>query len=94
MTAVLLLGPHTPLLFMGQEFNSSSPFAYFADYEGTVAEQLWSNRRKELEPFDLYRDPAAQAAVLNPCSAEEGERFDFELWNVGRMPRRIDSIRI
>lgn len=70
MTAVLLLGPQTPLLFMGQEFNASSPFAYFADYSGDVAAQLWANRRKELEPFDLFRETGAQAAVFNPCSAD------------------------
>src|SRR5437867_8024202 len=31
MTALLLLGPWTPLLFQGQEFGASSPFLYFAD---------------------------------------------------------------
>src|SRR5215468_5098442 len=31
MTALLLLGPWTPLLFQGEEFGASSPFMYFAD---------------------------------------------------------------
>src|SRR5213076_1696853 len=31
MTAFLLLGPWTPLLFQGQEFGASSPFLFFAD---------------------------------------------------------------
>ena len=31
MTALLLFGPWTPLLFQGQEFGASSPFVYFAD---------------------------------------------------------------
>src|ERR1051326_7742601 len=31
LTAWLLLGPPTPLLFQGQEFGSSKPFLYFAD---------------------------------------------------------------
>ena len=31
MTAVLLLGPATPMLFQGQEFASPTPFLYFAD---------------------------------------------------------------
>jgi hypothetical protein len=30
MTALLLLGPNTPMLFQGQEFNASSPFMFFA----------------------------------------------------------------
>ena len=30
--ALLLLAPHTPLLFMGQEYDESAPFQFFADY--------------------------------------------------------------
>ncbi len=33
MTALLLLGPATPMLFQGQEFAASSPFLYFADHK-------------------------------------------------------------
>jgi maltooligosyltrehalose trehalohydrolase len=32
MSAYLLLGPGTPMLFQGQEFGSTSPFPYFADH--------------------------------------------------------------
>src|SRR5205085_6848664 len=32
VTALLLLGPGTPMLFMGQEFAASSPVFYFADH--------------------------------------------------------------
>jgi len=39
MTALLLLGPWTPLLFQGQEFASSAPFLYFADFEGERSEE-------------------------------------------------------
>jgi maltooligosyltrehalose trehalohydrolase len=85
MTAVLLLGPNTPLIFMGQEFNASTPFAYFADFEGEVAEQLWKGRRIELQGFDEYCDEAAQRAVLNPCSIDTVRRstlkFDDRLQN-------------
>src|SRR5213078_2868822 len=31
MTALLLLGPWTPLLFQGQEFGASTPFMFFTD---------------------------------------------------------------
>lgn len=31
MTALLLLGPWTPMLFQGQEFGTSKPFLYFSD---------------------------------------------------------------
>ena len=70
VTAALLLGPHTPLLFMGQEFDSSSLFAYFADYEGKVAEQLWATRKREIEVFEQYASAAAQAVILDPCAPD------------------------
>ena len=70
LTAVLLLGPHTPLLFMGQEFDSSSLFAYFADYAGQHAGVLWASRRKEIEVFEQYASAAAQAAILDPCAPD------------------------
>ena len=37
LTALLLLGPGTPMLFQGQEFAASSPFFYFADFAGDLA---------------------------------------------------------
>src|SRR5262249_35756148 len=37
MTALLLLGPSTPMLFQGQEFAASNPFLYFADFDADLA---------------------------------------------------------
>jgi maltooligosyltrehalose trehalohydrolase len=45
LTALLLLGPQTPLLFMGQEFGASSPFVYFADHEPELAALVCQGRR-------------------------------------------------
>ena len=69
LTAVLLLGPHTPLIFMGQEFAASTPFAYFADYPSANG-GLWSGRKTEAEQFLQYRDPAALARILDPCAPD------------------------
>ena len=40
MTALLLLGPATPMLFQGQEYGSQRPFVYFAD-RLTSVKGLW-----------------------------------------------------
>jgi maltooligosyltrehalose trehalohydrolase len=37
LTALLLLAPHTPMLFQGQEWGTSSPFVYFADHVPELA---------------------------------------------------------
>lgn len=45
--ALLLLGPFTPMLFQGQEFASSSPFMFFTDHDGDVAELISKGRLTE-----------------------------------------------
>jgi maltooligosyltrehalose trehalohydrolase len=68
LTAALLLGPQTPLLFMGQEFRASTPFAYFADYEGKIARDLWAGRRKESAVFEQFAAYEAQEAIQDPSA--------------------------
>jgi maltooligosyltrehalose trehalohydrolase len=52
MTALLLLGPWTPLLFQGEEFGASSPFMFFADVGDTaVREGTRKGRAEWLAPF-------------------------------------------
>jgi len=52
MTALLLLGPWTPLLFQGQEFGAASPFLFFADVgDAFVREATRKGRATWLAPF-------------------------------------------
>jgi maltooligosyltrehalose trehalohydrolase len=51
LTALLLLGPNTPMLFQGQEFGSPAPFLYFADHNPELAEAVAKGRREFLEQF-------------------------------------------
>ena len=52
MTAFLLLGPWTPLLFQGQEFGASSPFLFFADIgDASVRDAIRKGRAEWLAPF-------------------------------------------
>jgi maltooligosyltrehalose trehalohydrolase len=48
MSALLLLAPYTPLIFMGQEWNATSPFYYFTDHHGDLGRQVSEGRRREL----------------------------------------------
>ncbi|MFL6499246.1 MAG: alpha-amylase family glycosyl hydrolase [Candidatus Udaeobacter sp.] len=52
ITALLLLGPWTPLLFQGQEFGASSPFLFFADVgDAVVRDAIRKGRAELLAPF-------------------------------------------
>jgi len=51
-TALLLLGPWTPLLFQGQEFGASSPFMFFTDVgDSSMREGIRKGRFEFLAQF-------------------------------------------
>jgi maltooligosyltrehalose trehalohydrolase len=64
--AVLLLAPQVPLLFMGEEWGATSPFFFFCDFEGELAELVREGRRREFESFPAFRDPEARARIPDP----------------------------
>ncbi len=82
MTALLLLGPSTPLLFQGQEWSSSAPFVYFADHHPELARAVRRGRGEFLAQFPHLRGPEAQAALPAPedpasfaaCKLDPAER--------------------
>ncbi|MEX2160140.1 MAG: malto-oligosyltrehalose trehalohydrolase [Dehalococcoidia bacterium] len=56
--ALLLLTPCTPMIFMGSEWGSSSPFLYFTDHNPELGELVRSGRNKEFKDFWSAIDPA------------------------------------
>ena len=44
---VLLIAPAIPMLFMGQEWGSRTPFPFFCGFEGALADAVREGRRKE-----------------------------------------------
>jgi maltooligosyltrehalose trehalohydrolase len=74
MLAVLLLAPETPLLFMGQEFGASSPFAFFADHRPELAVNVARGRRGFLAQFPSHATPEAQEVIPDPGAGETFER--------------------
>jgi maltooligosyltrehalose trehalohydrolase len=68
--ALVLLGPFTPLLFMGEEWGASTPFQYFADHEDKELARLVSEgRKREFAAFGW--DPAI---IPDPEKRETFER--------------------
>lgn len=50
--AYLLLAPHLPLLFMGEEYGESHPFQFFCSFEGKeLIAAVRKGRRQEFEAF-------------------------------------------
>ena len=71
MTALLLLGPWTPLLFQGEEFGASSPFMFFADIgDASVRDAIRKGRAEWLAPFLSLTEEEALTTVPAPDDPE------------------------
>jgi maltooligosyltrehalose trehalohydrolase len=62
-SGLLLLVPYTPMLFMGQEWASDSPFCYFTDHQAQLGRNITEGRRREFAQFSDFRDPAQRARI-------------------------------
>lgn len=63
LTALLLLGPQTPLLFQGQEFGSSAPFLFFVDHEPKLRELVAQGREEFFAQFASIAEDEPRALV-------------------------------
>ena len=79
-TAVMLLAPGIPMLFMGQEWGSARPFDYFCDYPEPVASMVRNGRRHEFSHLPEFSDPAALERLADPnaASTRDGSVLDWD----------------
>lgn len=77
LLASLLLSPHIPLLFMGEEYGETNPFLFFTDFHGDLAKAVRDGRRKEFEGHAGHGD---DSLVPDPNARQT---FDFSTldWN-------------
>ncbi|HET6630094.1 MAG TPA: malto-oligosyltrehalose trehalohydrolase [Woeseiaceae bacterium] len=73
-TALLLLCPQVPLIFMGDETGSRSPFLFFTDFEDGLADAVREGRRAEFARFPAFADAAARAKIPDPNDPATFER--------------------
>ncbi|MBU0750611.1 MAG: malto-oligosyltrehalose trehalohydrolase [Gammaproteobacteria bacterium] len=66
VTAVLLLAPQPPMLFMGEEFAAAQPFLFFCDFGPELAQAVTEGRRREFSRFARFADPAARERIPDP----------------------------
>src|SRR5262245_45845268 len=67
---IMLLAPMPPLLFMGEEWDSTTPFPFFCDFHGQLAEAIRIGRRREFAGAyvhygDDIPDPLAEKTFLS-----------------------------
>jgi len=69
-SALLLLAPYTPLIFMGQEWGASSPFLYFTDHNRELGRLIEEGRRHEFALDPEFAGPEAARRIPNPQNLE------------------------
>ncbi len=70
---LLMLCPQIPLLFMGEETASRTPFLFFTDHGPELADAVREGRRNEFARFAAFADRAKRARIPDPNSARTFE---------------------
>jgi len=94
MTAIVLLSPQIPLLFMGEEWAADQPFLFFSDM-ADLAEEIRQQRREQLRSlpnYDRMTDPMSRQAFAKSkldwgALSKDGHRRYLSLY------RRLIGIR-
>jgi maltooligosyltrehalose trehalohydrolase len=72
-TALLLLSPMIPLMFMGDEFAAEQPFLFFTSHHGELAERVREGRRNEFAAFSAFADPHQREQIPDPNATQTFE---------------------
>ncbi len=78
LTALLLLGTATPLLFQGQEFGASNPFVYFADHETDLNKLVAAGRQQFLRQFPCLASQESHSYLADPAAEETFQRCKLD----------------
>lgn len=85
MTAILILSPQIPLLFMGEDYGETGDFRFFSDYQGELAKAVWDNRISEAANFGgIPADVSKPEDIADPNAIETFERSKLR-WDRARL---------
>jgi maltooligosyltrehalose trehalohydrolase len=82
-TALLLLSPMIPLMFMGDEWGANEPFLFFTDFHDELADAVREGRRGEFAEFAAFADPQKREYIPDPNAEKtfESSRPQFDVLN-------------
>jgi maltooligosyltrehalose trehalohydrolase len=79
MTALLLLGPWSPLLFQGEEFGATTPFVFFTDIgDENLRKAIREGRFEFLGQFPSLSTPEARQTLPDPTDRKNFERCKLD----------------
>lgn len=86
LLATLLLSPHIPLLFMGEEYGETQPFLFFTDFHGDLAKAVREGRAREFAGHSGHEgesvpDPNdAQTFMMSKLDWQKTESGEGQAW--------------
>ncbi len=82
-TAVLLLSPALPLLFMGEEWAAPEPFLFFSDLGPDLGPRVSEGRRREFARFPEFANEATRARIPDPQAESTFKRSVLDWGHAG-----------
>ncbi|MEO7774438.1 MAG: malto-oligosyltrehalose trehalohydrolase [Steroidobacteraceae bacterium] len=78
-SAIYLLAPQIPMLFMGEEWGTRTPFQFFCDLSLDLREAVRDGRRAEFAHFAQFQDAQLRAHIPDPTveSTFAASRLDW-----------------
>jgi maltooligosyltrehalose trehalohydrolase len=67
--ALVTLCPQIPMIFMGEEIGTRSPFLFFTDHHDELADAVREGRRNEFRNFAGFQDAKQRARIPDPNDA-------------------------
>ncbi len=92
-SALLLLSPYSPLLFMGQEWNASAPFQFFTDHNEELGRLITEGRRDEFKDFKAFNDPEFLKRIPDPQSETTFRHSQLD-WNETRLEAHAQTLSL
>jgi maltooligosyltrehalose trehalohydrolase len=92
ISAVFLLSPNIPMLYMGQEWGSRTPFFYFCDLGVELAPLVTEGRRNEFAKFPEFQNPSKRSKIPDPVAPETFERSKL-IWTDLEKPEHRQHLK-
>lgn len=92
---VFLLAPSIPLLYMGEEWGSKTPFLFFCNFSDELAPLVTEGRRKEFAHFPDFSNPENLEKIPDPSDPKtfERSRLDWKDLDVPEHRQWLDFYR-
>jgi len=95
LTAILLLSPQTPLLFMGEEWGARTPFGFFTDFHGELGDAVREGRRREFAKWTLFANEEHRELIADPNVQSTFDRSKLDWTDIDRSEhrQRLDLVK-